>query len=297
MAQNVRELLTQVGTKGLPLLAGVGGVAWLGASAVYTVEAGHSAIKYNRWTGVQQATYREGVHFLVPWLERPIIYEVRAKAHQMSSLTGSKDLQMVNVSLRCLYRPDGAKLSDMYRYLGKDYDERVLQSIINEVLKSVVAQYNASALITQREKVSQVIRQRLTARAKDFYILLDDVALTHINFSPEYEKAVEAKQVSQQQAVRAQFLVLKALEEKKKTIIHAEGESKSAQMIGESIKENPGFLELRRVEVAKEVAGVLAKSSNRMVLSTESLLLNLMGGSQASDNMEKNNAAAHARKK
>merc|ERR1711957_800852 len=74
---------------------------------------------------------------------------------------------MGNVSLRCLFKPDVNKLSDMYQYLGRDYDERVLQSIINEVLKSVVAQYNASALITQREKVSQVIRQRLTERAKD----------------------------------------------------------------------------------------------------------------------------------
>merc|ERR1711957_161628 len=200
---------------------------------------------------------------------------------------------MGNVSLRCLFKPDVNKLSDMYQYLGRDYDERVLQSIINEVLKSVVAQYNASALITQREKVSQVIRQRLTERARDFHILLDDVALTHINFSPEYEKAVEAKQVAQQQAVRAQYLVLKAQEEKKKTIIHAEGESKSAQMIGESMKENPGFIELRRVQIAKEVAGLLSKSANRMVLSTESLLLNLMTATQSSANMEKNNAAAH----
>jgi len=293
MAQNVKNVVTQVASKGLPVLFGVGGLAWLGSSAVYTVEAGHLAIKYNRWSGVQQGTYREGVHFLVPWFERPIIFEVRARAHQMSSLTGSRDLQMVNVSLRCLFKPDVNKLQEMYRYLGKDYDERVLQSIINEVLKSVVAQYNASALITQREKVSQVIRQRLTARARDFHILLDDVALTHINFSPEYEKAVEAKQVAQQQAVRAQYLVLKAQEEKKKTIIHAEGESKSAQMIGESMKENPGFIELRRVQIAKEVAGLLSKSANRMVLSTESLLLNLMTATQSSANMEKNNAAAH----
>jgi len=283
MAQQATKFIKEVGTKAVLPLAGLGGLAWLGTSAIYTVDAGHMAIKYNRFSGVQAATYREGVHFLIPWLERPIIYETRARAHQMSSLTGSKDLQMVNVTLRCLFKPDLMKLPEMYRYLGKDYDERVLQSIINEVLKSVVAQYNASALITQREKVSQVIRQRLTTRAKDFHILLDDVSLTHINFSQEYEKAVEAKQVAQQQAVRAQYLVLKATEEKKKTSINAEGEAKSAQMIGASIRENPGFVELRRIQTAKDVASNLSKSANRMVLSTESLLLNLMAENKMSE--------------
>merc|ERR1719145_20456 len=122
-----------------------------------------------------------------------------------------------------------------------------------------------------------MIRQRLMKRASDFHILLDDVSITHLNFSPEYEKAVEAKQVAQQQAERARYLVLKAQEEKKQTIIHAEGEMKSAEMIGDAIKANPGFIELRRIAVAKEISQLLSRSSNRMVLSTESLLLNLMG--------------------
>merc|ERR1712039_508108 len=216
-----------------------------------------------------------GVHFLLPWFERPIIFDVRARPHTMTSLTGSKDLQMVNISLRALCKPDQAKLSEIYRSVGLDFDEKVLPSIINEVLKSVVAQYNASQLIMQRELVSRLIRQRLVQRAADFNILLDDVAITHLNFSPEYEKAVESKQVSQQQAERARYLVLKAQEEKKRTIIHAEGGRQSAEMIGDAIKANPGFVELRRIQTAKEISTILSKSSNRMVLSTESLLMNV----------------------
>jgi len=274
------------------VLAGGGlvGVFWAGNKAMYTVDAGHMAIKYSRLSGVGNQPYREGLNFMLPWLERPIIFDTRARPHTMTSLTGSKDLQMVNISLRALAKPDPLKLPEIYRTIGLDFEEKVLPSIVNEVLKSVVAQYNASSLILQRELVSRMIRSKLVERAKDFHILLDDVSITHINFSPEYEKAVEAKQVAQQQAEKAKYLVLKAHEEKKKTIIHAEGERESASMIGDAIKNNPGFIELRRINVAKEVAGLLSKSNNRLVLSTDSLLLNLMTQSDQINNTLKSDA-------
>lgn len=76
--------------------------------------------------------------FRVPWFQWPTFYEIRARPKLLTSPTGSKDLQMVNIGLRVLYRPIADKLPSMYRQLGLDYDDRVLPSICNEVTTSLV---------------------------------------------------------------------------------------------------------------------------------------------------------------
>jgi prohibitin 1 len=91
----------------------------------------------------------EGTHLLIPFLQRAILYDCRVKPRTISTTTGSKDLQMVTLSLRVLSRPDFDKLAEIYRTLGLDYDERILPSIGNEVLKATVAGYDAAELIVR----------------------------------------------------------------------------------------------------------------------------------------------------
>ncbi|XP_049849000.1 uncharacterized protein LOC126317009 [Schistocerca gregaria] len=242
-----------------------------------TVEGGHRVIIFNKIFGVREKIFEEGTIWRWPVLEQTIDYDIRMRPRSIGSLTGSKDLQMVKITLRVLYRPDPSKLPTIFRTLGTDFDERVLPSIVNEVSKSVVAQYNASQLIVQREIVSRTIRERLTDRAKDFNLLLGDVSITHLSFGKEYSNAVESKQVAQQEAERAKFIVEKAEQEKLSAIIRATGEAKAAQLIGEAIQSNPNFLTLRKYDTSREIAKLVSNSQNKALLSADILLLNTLG--------------------
>ncbi|EWC43704.1 prohibitin-1 [Drechslerella stenobrocha 248] len=232
-------------------------------SSLYDVKGGSRAVIFDRLSGVKEQVVNEGTHFLVPWLQRAIVYDVRTKPRNISTTTGSKDLQMVSLTLRVLHRPDVAKLPKIYQSLGLDYDERVLPSIGNEVLKAIVARFDAAELITQREQVSNLIRGELLKRANEFNIALEDVSITHMTFGKEFTKAVEQKQIAQQDAERARFIVEKAEQERQASVIRAEGEAESAETISKAIeKSGDGVIQIRKIDAAREVAHLLASNPN-----------------------------------
>merc|ERR1711977_111626 len=207
-------------------------VAFSVASAsIYDVRGGQRAVIFDRLNGVKDGVINEGTHFLVPWLQRAIMYDVRTKPRNISTTTGSKDLQMVSLTLRVLHRPEVGMLPKIYQSLGQDYDERVLPSIGNEVLKSVIA--------------------------------LEDVSITHMTFGREFTKAVEEKQIAQQEAERARFIVEKAEQERQANVIRAEGESEAADVISKAVaKSGDGMIQIRRIETQKDVAQMLANNPN-----------------------------------
>lgn len=117
--------------------------------------------------------------------------------------------------------------------------------------------------------MSQKIRTELTRRAAEFNIALEDVSITHMTFGREFTKAVEQKQIAQQDAERARFIVEKAEQERQANVIRAEGEAESAETISKAIAKNgDGLVQIRKIEASREIAQQLSSNPNVAYLPT-----------------------------
>lgn len=246
----------------------VGGAAVAGASAIsnfvlFDVDGGERAVIMDQLNGVLPDVVGEGTHFRIPYIQTPHIFSIRMQPYELPVITPSRDLQNVSITLRVLYRPSIPKLPTIYSTLSKDYANRVIPSIGNEILKSIVAQYDAEQLITQREAVSEAIREGLTKRADEFDIELDDVSITQLRFGREFTQAVEMKQVAQQEAERSRYHVEQAEQEKLAAIIRTQGDGEASKLVTDALEEHgQGFLELKKIQAAREIAHTMSKSRN-----------------------------------
>lgn len=100
-------------------------------SCCFFVYPGEACILYNKLTGLKDSVYGEGLQCRIVGLDDVKRFNIRIRPRTLQTMTGTKDLQMVNIRLRVLFRPLVDRLPQIYRTFGMDYDERILPSVSN----------------------------------------------------------------------------------------------------------------------------------------------------------------------
>jgi regulator of protease activity HflC (stomatin/prohibitin superfamily) len=197
----------------------------------YSVPAGYKGV-HLRFQGINRIS-EEGFNWKIPIVDSIKLMETRVIKYVITTESTSKDIQGVPVEVAINYKL-GVDVETVYRNLGFEYQNRVIDPTIKESCKVVMAQYDAEDLVKKRDEVKNKIEEIIIERLKKYDLIVMDIALTDIDFSDEYNKAIEDKVVKQQELLATEFeeekQVVKAQKYKNATITRAEGDAQAYKL-------------------------------------------------------------------
>ena len=197
------------------------------------VPAGHRGVVL-WWGSVEKRIMGEGLNFIVPIAERVIKVDVKVQPHPFKEIdASSKEYQMVKMTGMMNFHIDPAYVNDLYQKVGLDFADKVIDPAFNDFVKEVVPTYPIGEILPKREEIRQRAMTKLGDNLARYHIIVDDIYFANIRFSPEYEGAIEAKQVAQQQ-VETQKQVLAQREiEAQQNVATAKGEAESILVVAQ----------------------------------------------------------------
>ena len=233
-----------VDTKKIAAVIIVLAVIVVALGSYFTVPAGSVAIKLR--FGKIIGSYTEGLHLKLPLIDKVEKFSVRIKKDSFETAAFSKDLQSVGLTLAINHRILPETIISVYRNLGPDYTNTVLRPAVEEWTKAVLAKYSAESVISNRVQVAKELDEILKQKMAEKQVVISDVAITNFEFSPQFLKAVEEKQIAEQEAKRATNLVEKVKKEAEQKILQAQAEAQSLRLQREVVSDN--LIRLRQVE-------------------------------------------------
>ena len=230
-------------------------IAVVASASVKIVDAGNRGV-LTQWSAVdiKNAPLDEGIHFLVPFQDDIVQIEVRTQKYDAQTRSASKDLQTVQTTVTVNYHADQERVHILYKEIGLDYENRVIQPAIEETVKQVTANYNAEELITKRPLVKADIENAIRERLDLFNVKTEVISITDFDFSDLFSKAIESKVEAEQKAQKAENDLIRIEVEARQleaqaeglasaNIAEARGESEAISIINQALSNNPYYIE------------------------------------------------------
>jgi len=200
---------------------------------------------------VERTVLGEGFHLIMPPLVRQVVQvDVRTKKLEVVTEAASSDLQAMTIDAVLNYHVDPQAVNDLYQEVGLDYENIIITPALQEAVKAATARFRIDAVLSQREALKKIIQDNLTARLAVNNIVVDQVSLANVEFSQEFNLAIERKQVAEQAALQKQYELQAAQKDVEITLARADGERQAAIIAAE------GRAQSRRVEAEAEAAAL-----------------------------------------
>lgn len=213
------------------------------------IGAGKRGVVMN-FGAVQNNILGEGLHLRIPIVQKVVKIDVQTQKMEAKAMAYSKDIQTVESLLALNFHIKADIVNKLWQEVGGDYESRLLDPSIQESVKAVTAKFTAQELIEQRAKVKDEIKNELFGRL-DKYFVVDEFSILDFSFSNEYEKAVEAKQVAQQAALKAENDLQRIKTEAEQRVAQAKAEAEAIQLQSDAAN-NEKYVNLKALEVQQD---------------------------------------------
>lgn len=212
-----------------------------------TIPTGHRGV-VTRFGKVQPKVLDEGFHLKTPIVSRVKRMNVQVQRNDVEVAVGTKDLQQLKAKLSLNWHLEPASVNEIYQNIGRESAvvDRIIQPAIHEVTKAATPKRTAEAILKNRAELKAEIDQNIEVRLASYGVIVDDVSLVNVSFSPEFTKSIEAKQIAEQEAKQAEYIAQKASQEAQAEINRAKGQAESQRLLRETL--TPELLQKAAIE-------------------------------------------------
>jgi len=218
-----------------------------GCEGTQTVKTGNRGVKVV-FGKVEQQPLSEGLYFINPFTTHLAQMNVQTLKWEYKTEAYTKDVQKSTISYAINYGLDPTYAAEMYRTVGETWPDVLLPQVVNEEIKRQIGQVVAVDLVAQRDQIAREIERLVTQNMAQRHVIISGFRLTNIDYTPEFEKAVEAKVVAQQDAIREQNHTVQVQQQANQTVLSAEAEAKSMKIRADALSSNQKLVQWEAVQ-------------------------------------------------
>lgn len=249
------------------------------ASSIRVVPVGHALVIFNTITKSFRLG-RQGVTFVPPLICATQDYDLRRLEYTMSGVTGegrkqniddslwspTKEGLQVGIDLTVWHHVDPQRVITIHQKIGPDYEEKIIRPGVRSVIRLVISEYPVMDVYSEkRAEIQDEINRKIKQLVEKDGFIIDEVVLRDVRFTPEFSKAIEAKQIAQQSAEQMKYTLEKEQKEAERKVIEARGRANAIEVINKALAQNPNYIKYLYVDKLSDKISVIVSDQNTIM--------------------------------